>query len=88
VKDTIDLVNNLLQQKDEKTNAQQNAYDAVIIGAGIGGLVCGCYLARAGMKVLICEQHYKPGDIVLHLKDRGYIWMPRLIVLVDTEMVL
>ncbi len=25
------------------------------------GLVCGCYLAKAGMKVLICEQHYKPG---------------------------
>ncbi len=36
-------------------------YDAIIIGAGIGGLVCGCYLARAGMKVLICEQHHKPG---------------------------
>ena len=28
------------------------AYDAVIIGAGISGLVCGCYLAKAGMKVL------------------------------------
>lgn len=21
-------------------------YDAIIIGAGIGGLVCGCYLAK------------------------------------------
>ncbi len=38
-----------------------DTYDAVIIGAGIGGLVCGCYLTRAGMKVLICEQHHKPG---------------------------
>lgn len=36
-------------------------YDAVIIGAGIGGLVCGCYLAKAGMKVLIVEQHTRPG---------------------------
>jgi phytoene dehydrogenase-like protein len=38
-----------------------NGYDAVIIGAGIGGLVCGCYLAKAGLKVLIIEQHNKPG---------------------------
>lgn len=31
----------------------KNLYDAIIIGAGIGGLVCGCYLAKAGIKVLI-----------------------------------
>ena len=30
-------------------------YDAIIIGAGIGGLVCGCYLAKAGMKTLIVD---------------------------------
>jgi len=51
---------------------QQNAYDAVIIGAGIGGLVCGCYLARAGMKVLICEQHYKPGGYCTSFKRQGF----------------
>jgi prolycopene isomerase len=39
----------------------KDAYDAVIIGAGISGLVCGCYLAKAGLKVLIAEQHHKPG---------------------------
>ncbi|HEY6011732.1 MAG TPA: NAD(P)/FAD-dependent oxidoreductase [Nitrospirota bacterium] len=39
----------------------QDSYDAIIIGAGISGLICGCYLAKAGMKVLIAEQHYKPG---------------------------
>lgn len=43
-------------------------YDAIIIGAGIGGLVCGCYLAKAGMKVLICEQHYKPGGYCTSFK--------------------
>ncbi len=31
-------------------------YDAVIIGAGHNGLVCGCYLARTGLKVLIVER--------------------------------
>jgi len=45
-----------------------NEYDAVIIGAGISGLVCGCYLAKAGMKVLIAEQHYKPGGYCTSFK--------------------
>ena len=30
-------------------------YDAVIVGGGHNGLVCGFYLARAGLKVRICE---------------------------------
>lgn len=47
-------------------------YDAIIIGAGIGGLVCGCYLAKAGMKVLICEQHYKPGGYCTSFKRKGF----------------
>lgn len=49
-----------------------NTYDAVIIGAGIGGLVCGCYLAKAGMKVLIAEQHHKPGGYCTSFKRNGF----------------
>jgi phytoene dehydrogenase-like protein len=48
--------------------ANSDSYDAIIIGAGIGGLVCGCYLAKAGVKVLICEQHYKPGGYCTSFK--------------------
>lgn len=40
---------------------KQDEYDVVIIGAGIGGLVCGCLLAKAGLKVLISEKTSKPG---------------------------
>lgn len=47
-------------------------YDAVIIGAGISGLVCGCYLAKAGMKVLIVEQHDKPGGYCTSFKRKGF----------------
>jgi prolycopene isomerase len=36
-------------------------YDVIIIGAGIGGLTCGCYLAKGGLRVLVIEQHNKPG---------------------------
>jgi all-trans-retinol 13,14-reductase len=32
-------------------------YDAVIIGGGIGGLVCAAYLAVAGRRVLLAEHH-------------------------------
>ena len=36
-------------------------YPTVIIGAGLGGLVCGAYLARQGIPVTIVEQHSIPG---------------------------
>jgi phytoene dehydrogenase-like protein len=49
-------------------NKGENVYDAVIIGAGMSGLVCGCYLAKAGMKVLIVEQHNTPGGYCTSFK--------------------
>ena len=36
-------------------------YPTVIIGAGLGGLCCGAYLARQGIPVTVVEQHYVPG---------------------------
>ena len=50
----------------------KDSYDAVIIGAGIGGLVCGCYLAKAGLNVLIAEQHHKPGGYCTSFKRKGF----------------
>ncbi len=37
------------------------AYDAIIIGAGHNGLVCGAYLLKAGLKVLLLEKRSVPG---------------------------
>lgn len=56
------------------SNADVNSYDAIIIGAGIGGLVCGCYLAKAGMKVLIAEQHHNWGGYCTSFKRRDFIF--------------
>src|SRR4030043_1242233 len=55
-------------------NENKNIYDAIIIGAGISGLVCGCYLAKAGMKVLIVEQHNKPGGYFTSFKRKGFLF--------------
>ncbi len=55
------------------SNNREN-YDAIIIGAGISGLVCGCYLAKAGMKVLIAEQHFKPGGYCTSFKRQGFLF--------------
>ncbi|MFJ7903170.1 phytoene desaturase family protein [Streptomyces sp. NPDC096198] len=35
--------------------------DAVVIGSGMGALVCAAYLAAEGRRVLVCEQHSIPG---------------------------
>jgi len=36
-------------------------YDAIVIGAGHNGLICGAYLAKAGKSVLIVEANEQPG---------------------------
>src|SRR5918993_5253338 len=49
-----------------------NSYDAVIIGAGVGGLVCANLLARAGLRVLLVEQHYMVGGYCSTFRRGGY----------------
>jgi len=50
----------------------KNKYDVIIIGAGIGGLVCGCYLAKAGMKVLIVEKNDRVGGCCVSFKRKNF----------------
>ena len=36
-------------------------YDVIIIGSGLGGLVCANLLSKKGLKVLILERQHQPG---------------------------
>jgi beta-carotene ketolase (CrtO type) len=38
-------------------------YDAIVIGAGHNGLTCACYLAKAGLRTLLLEQHHAVGGM-------------------------
>ena len=47
-------------------------YDAIIIGAGLGGLTAGAKLAVKGKKVLLVEQHKVPGGCATIYKRKDY----------------
>src|SRR5210317_407627 len=46
-------------------------YPTVIIGAGLGGLVCGVYLAKQGVPVTVVEQHSIPGGYATSFERAG-----------------
>lgn len=46
-------------------------YDAVVIGSGLGGLICGSLLAREGKKVLILERQAQPGGCMQSYQRDG-----------------
>lgn len=47
-------------------------YDVVIIGAGIGGLVCGCYLSKSGLRVLLIERNNELGGYCKSFTRNGF----------------
>ena len=46
-------------------------YDVVIIGSGLGGLVCGALLAREGKRVLVLERQAQPGGCLQSYQRDG-----------------
>jgi len=50
----------------------RESYDAVIIGAGIGGLFAANFLAHAGVSTLLIERHYEVGGYLQGGWRRGF----------------
>ncbi len=50
----------------------QMKYDIIIVGSGLGGLTAGAKLAREGKKVLLVEQHDRPGGCATTFKRKDF----------------
>lgn len=57
---------------DRFRRLDQARFDAVIVGAGMGGLTAGALLAKRGRSVLVLDQHYVPGGNATIFKRPGY----------------
>jgi all-trans-retinol 13,14-reductase len=52
---------------------QQMNFDVIVIGGGLGGLTAGAKLAKEGRKVLLLEQHDRPGGCATTFKRKDFI---------------
>jgi len=57
--------------RGDKSASAQDQWDAVVIGAGLGGLSCAAAFARQGFKPLVLEQHSIPGGYATTFKRPG-----------------
>lgn len=56
------------------TDPRKVSYDAVVIGAGMAGLVAAATLARGGARVLVCEQADHVGGLFNSFDRNGYVF--------------
>jgi all-trans-retinol 13,14-reductase len=50
-------------------------FDVIVVGSGIGGLMCASLLARhAGKRVLVLERHYTAGGFTHSFERPGFDW--------------
>jgi len=57
-----------------RANRLDSAYDAIVIGSGIGGLTTAALLSEQDWKVCVLEQHYTAGGYTHSYDRNGYEW--------------
>tara|TARA_Y100001958_G_scaffold95740_1_gene65686 strand:+ start:271 stop:1590 length:1320 start_codon:yes stop_codon:yes gene_type:complete len=50
----------------------EGTFDIIIIGSGVSGLTCACILGKFGKKVLVLEQHDRPGGCLHTFQEKGF----------------
>ncbi|PWN06676.1 phytoene desaturase family protein [Rhodohalobacter mucosus] len=55
-------------------NNRQNEYDAVIVGAGMGGMTAASLLSRDGYRVLVLEASHVPGGCSSSYYRKGFVF--------------
>jgi prolycopene isomerase len=54
--------------------ARKDAYDAIVVGSGIGGLTAAALLTRAGRSVLVIERHDRVGGYAHSFRRGRYLF--------------
>ena len=56
------------------TNTPKAAWDAIVIGSGMGGMTAAAALSRLGRKVLLLEQYHTLGGLTHSFSRDGFTW--------------
>jgi prolycopene isomerase len=64
-----------------------DSYDAIVVGAGLGGLSAAALLARAGLKVIAVEAQDGPGGYARGFERGGYRFDPAIHVVPERELI-
>lgn len=54
--------------------SRHSDWDAIVIGAGMAGLSCAAHLAKEGKRVVVVEQHSRPGGLWASFSKRGIVF--------------
>src|SRR5262245_20607217 len=57
-----------------RRESEEEAYDVIVIGSGMGGLSAAALLAKGGKKVLVIERHNVPGGYAHGFKRGKYFF--------------
>jgi all-trans-retinol 13,14-reductase len=57
-----------------KTAGDPDEFDAVIIGAGLGGLSCAAAFARKAYRPIVIEQHDRPGGYATAFRRKDFLF--------------